>query len=547
MTFETLSTPVARLSRPTIGSVTLSLLVALYLLFATNGTFWSKATSYLGFASPALILLGVGLAALFSALCIAVSVKYLTKPLFIFLITSSAAASWFMDHYGSIIDVDMIRNAAETTGAEAGDLITAGFFVHMMVFAGLPSLIVALVRIHHRPFGSKVLWNLALVFSCLAIFAAAAIANVRTFAATTRQHRDLVATLNPVTPIASAVRYLKASGVEENATVQPLGTDARVMPLAGQSKPRVTIVVAGETARAESFSLGGYFRPTNPELSRRDIRYFGETSSCGTATAVSLPCMFSVYTRSNYTHEKGQTTENLMDVLSHAGIKTEWWDNNTGSKGIADRIAYISLAERNDPQFCKGHECTDDVLLAGLDAWLDGIKGDSVLVLHQLGSHGPAYYQRYPEAFRRFQPDCRTAELGNCTREEIANAYDNSVLYTDHVLATVIDKLKSRDRRLAGSMVYMSDHGESLGEHGLYLHGAPYFIAPSQQTHVPFVLWLGKDAKASIAQSCLIAKTGEPQSHDNLFHTVLGLMHVATSVYDPKLDTLAACRGNPST
>lgn len=542
MALETLPATAPRLARPAIGSATLSVVVALYLLFVTNGTFWAKAVTYLGLPSFGLILLCIGLTALFTALCVTVSVKYLTKPLFIFLITSAATASWFMDKYGTIIDLDMIRNAAETTGSEAGHLMTAGFLAHMTVFALVPSLLIALVRIRHRPIAQKVLWNLAVILPCLAVFAAAALANVRTFAATTRQHRDLVATLNPVMPIASTVRYLKASGAEKNIVVQPLGTDAHVIAPTVSGKPRVTIIVAGETARADDFSLGGYSRLTNPELSRQDISYFKETTSCGTATAVSLPCMFSVYTRGEYTHEKGLETENLVDVLTHAGIKAEWWDNNTGSKAIANRIAYTSFSDRNDPRFCIDHECRDDVLLDGLDAWLDGIRGDSVLVLHQIGSHGPSYFQRYPDAFRRFTPDCRTSELGNCSRDEIVNAYDNTVLYTDHVLSTIIDKLKRREDRMAASMIYMSDHGESLGEHGLYLHGAPYFIAPSQQTHIPFVLWLGREAKAGVEPSCVAAKTIEPQSHDNLFHTVLGMMNVAAGVYDPALDVLSSCR-----
>jgi len=542
MAFETLPATAPRLARPAIGSATLSVVVALYLLFVTNGTFWGKAVTYLGLPSFGLILLCIGLTALFTALCVTVSVKYLTKPLFIFLVTSAATASWFMDKYGTIIDLDMIRNAAETTGSEAGHLVTAGFLTHMTVFALVPSVVIALVRIRHRPIAQKVFWNLAVILPCLAVFTAAALANVRTFAATIRQHRDLVETLNPVTPIASVARYLKASGAEKNIVAQPLGTDAHVIAPTVSGKPRVTIIVAGETARADDFSLGGYSRLTNPELSRQDISYFKETSSCGTATAVSLPCMFSVYTRGEYTHEKGLETENLVDVLTHAGIKAEWWDNNTGSKAIANRIAYTSFSDRNDPRFCINHECRDDVLLAGLDAWLDAVKSDSVLVLHQIGSHGPSYFQRYPDAFRRFTPDCRTSELGNCSRGEIVNAYDNTVLYTDHVLSTIIDKLKNRENRMAGSMIYMSDHGESLGEHGLYLHGAPYFIAPSQQTHIPFVLWLGREAKAGIEQSCVAGKTGEPQSHDNLFHTVLGMMNVATRVYDPALDVLSSCR-----
>lgn len=542
MSLESLSIAAPRVLRPAIGSVTLSLVVAFYLTFVTNRTFWSKAVDYLGAPSFAVVLLAIGLFALFSAVCVTVSVKYLTKPFFILLIMIAAASSRFMDTFGTIIDVDMIRNAAETTGSEAGHLLTAGFVTHMFIFGIVPSLLIVFVRIKHRPFFQKFRHNLVLVLCLLAVFTSVSVANVRTFAAAIRQHRDLAATVNPVAPIVSAVRYTVATGADKNVTVQPLGTDARVIAPTLSGKPRVTIIIAGETARAENFSLGGYARQTNPLLARQDIQYFTDTSSCGTATAVSLPCMFSIYTRSNYTHRKGLETENLLDVLTRAGVKAEWWENNTGSKGVANRIAYTSYSDINDPRFCKNNECLDDVMLDGLGAWLDGIKGDSVLVIHQLGSHGPAYYLRYPEKFRRFTPDCRTAELGNCSREEIVNAYDNSILYTDYIVSTVIDMLKAREGKMASSMVYMSDHGESLGENGLYLHGAPYFIAPSQQTHIPFVLWTGAETKAGIDQACLQATAGEPRSHDNLFHTVLGLMNVATQVYEPSLDAVAACR-----
>jgi lipid A ethanolaminephosphotransferase len=323
---------------------------------------------------------------------------------------------------------------------------------------------------------------------------------------------------------------------------QPLGTDAHVAGPMASGKPRVLVIITGETARAENFSLGGYQRDTNPELAKRDITYFSDTSSCGTATAVSVPCMFSNLTRRGYSHRAGLANENLLDVLGHAGVQTEWWDSNTGSKGVADRTTYHSFSIANDPRYCKDNECLDDGMVDKLDDWLSKVKGDSVLVLHQLGSHGPTYYLRYPQAFARFTPECRTGELGTCSHEEIVNAYDNTILYTDHIIASVIDKLKAHQSNIAPAMIYMSDHGESLGEHGLYLHGAPYIVAPSQQTHVPFVLWQGTDMKASIDTGCLTSRADEAASHDNLFHTTLGLMAVKTSVYKPDLDVLGACR-----
>lgn len=534
----------SRYLRPVVGSVMLSLLSGLYLLLVANKTFWMKTLSYLG--DPwSVALLAIGLGGLYCALLVTFSVKFFIKPLLIFLVVSAAAASWYMDVYGVIIDREMVRNAMETTSSEASHLITFGFLRHMTLFAVLPVFLICWIKVEHRSFGQKAKVNLAIIALCLAVSSVAGFAGARTFAATTRAHRDMMVTLNPFSPIFQVVRYIAGNANKGPIVVKARGIDAHVTGIkATFSRPNVTIIVAGETARAENFALNGYGRQTNPELSRQDIAYFLDTASCGTATAVSLPCMFSVFGRNGYSHEKGLSTENLVDVLSHAGIRTEWWDNNTGSKAVANRISYRSFSNENNPRFCKDKECLDEGMLADLDGWLDTVKGDSVLVLHQIGSHGPAYYQRYPENFRRFTPDCRTAELGNCSREEIINAYDNTILYTDHFLSEIIEKLKKREKSISGSMVYMSDHGESLGEKGIYLHGAPYIIAPSQQTHIPFIVWLGQGSKRTVDSACLIGKTTQPQSHDNLFSTVLGMMNVETVEYNHRLDILASCRNN---
>ena len=533
----------ASLWRPELGSVTVSILTALYLLALTNWSFWSKGWLYLEGRPTTFASIAIGIACLYIALCVAVSLKYVTKPLFMALILASAAGAWFMDRFGVIIDIEMIRNAAETNSAEASHLITPGFVLHMAVYGLLPCLLLAWVKIRHRPFFGKVRGNLAVIVPALVLALVAGLSHARVYASAVRAHHDWFETLNPFVPLVTAVQFAAGQSVDVNVVATPLGGDAKVAdaPI-GQRKPRLMIVVAGETARGDNFSLGGYGRDTNPELAKKDILYFPDTTSCGTATAVSLPCMFSVYTRSEYTHRKGLSTENLLDVLSHAGVDVEWWDNNTGDKEIAKRVKARSLIKDGNPAYCANGECRDQVLLDALDAKIGSIDKDTVLVLHQIGSHGPAYYERYPEEFRRFTPECRSAEFSDCTKEEIVNAYDNTIAYTDHILASVIDRLEKQQDRLDVSMLYMSDHGESLGELGLYLHGAPYMIAPSQQTHVPFVLWLGKDAKAAYSASCLADETKAPQSHDNLFHSVLGMMRVETSVRDPALDLLSPCR-----
>ncbi len=376
--------------RPRIGSISLSVVVALYLLFVTNHTYWSKAWEYMGDQSLAVVVLGFGMAGLFSAACIAVSVKYLTKPIFIFLILASAAAAWFMDQFGIIVDTEMIRNAAETNTAEAGHLITPGFALHMLIFGIVPALIVAIVRIEHRTFGRKVLHNLMAIAVCLLLAGVAAYQYSYMYASLIRIHRDWFETLNPVTPIASAVKFVIGKGSEANVVVKPIGTDAKVVGAAIPArKPRLIVIVAGETARAENWSMSGYGRETTPELKKQDITYFPNATSCGTSTAVSIPCLFSVYTRSDYSHRKGIETENLVDVLGHAGIKVDWWDNNTGSYKVAARIQEVSFPAMNDPTFCKDGECQDGMFLTMMDKWIGNITEDTVLVVHQIGSHAP--------------------------------------------------------------------------------------------------------------------------------------------------------------
>ncbi|KQV73397.1 phosphoethanolamine--lipid A transferase [Rhizobium sp. Root1220] len=537
------------LSRPSIGSVTLCAIVALYLAVCANRTFWVKVHNYLAPEPGAVWMLYVAIPVLFIAAATAFSAKYVIKPFLIFLVVASALAAWFTDTFGVIVDPDMIRNAIETTPAEAHHLITRGFLLHVLLYGVVPVLLILWVKVVHRPVLQKLLWNTVTITVCLAVFSVAAIGYSKEYTTAIRQHRDLVKTLNPVTPIVSTARYFLQASKEARLVVQPLGTDAEVAaPAGGIKKPRVTIIVAGETARAMNFSLGGYGRDTNPELRKRDVIYFPQTTSCGTATATSIPCMFSQFTRATFTHSKGLENEGLMDVLAHAGIDVAWFDNNTGSKGVANRIKYVDLANLTDPRFCKGGECQDGVFLDKLDEWLDGVTKDSVLVLHQMGSHGPAYYLRYPEEFRKFLPECETAELGSCKDEQIVNAYDNSILYTDHFLSTVIDKLKARSDKMATGMIYMSDHGESLGENGLYLHGTPYLLAPDEQTHVPFLVWLDPDFTKSMAvdKACVAQASGRATSHDNLFHSVLGMMNVTTSVHDPKLDVFAGCKTGPT-
>ncbi len=529
--------------RPCLGSVTLSILTAVYILAVANQTFWTRAYTHLSAYPFPFAAFVIGISAVTIAAMTAFSVKYLIKPALIFFVLVSVTSAWFTDEYGIIVDREMVRNAVVASGPAAAHIITPAFVWHIFVTGILPSLFILWVRVEHRPFAEKFAWNMAIILPCVAVFAAAGLGFSQTYAAVGRLHRDVMLTLNPFIPIGSAARYLFSSEDDRSVMRYALGMDAH-QRASNSGKPRVTILVIGESARAQNFSLGGYSRETNPEMKERGIAYYASAASCGTTTGVSLPCMFSAYPRQQFTHRKGLETDNLADVLGHANVKVEWWDNNTGSYGVANRIAYRFLPDAADSRFCSDGECLDTALLDKLDSWLSRVKGDTVLVLHQNGSHGPAYYQRYPDNFRRFIPDCRTAEFGACTQEEIVNAYDNTILFTDHVLAKVIDTLQRHGDSVSAAMLYVSDHGESLGENGFYLHGAPYLFAPSQQTQVPIIAWFAPDfsAASKIDSGCLARKSAEPASHDNIFHSVLGLMDIATDLYDARLDLFSACR-----
>lgn len=525
--------------------MTLSAFVSAYLLLITNRSFWAHAVAYFDDSTAALVSFGAALSLLTFAALTTASLKYVTKPVLIFLIVVSASASYFVDSFGVIIDKDMIGNAAVTTQAEASHLLTGSLATHLLLYALLPSLLVTWVKVRHRRFLSKAAINLAVVIPCLIVSGALVYSNFANVAYVIREHKDLMKRFNPTGPVSAAVRYAASTYKQRNIVVQPLGTDARQGPrIASAGKPVVVVVVAGETARAMNFSFNGYARETNPGLKALDgVVNYTNTTSCGTATAVSLPCMFSVYPRDQYSDWKARSTENLMNVLMRAGVSASWWDNNTGSKGIADLISFASMTDQKGSPLCKNGECLDEIFLGELDKKLAATTSNSVFVLHQLGSHGPSYYLRYPEKFRRFTPDCRTPELMKCSVAEITNAYDNTILYTDYVLASVARLLEKHEDRVSGAMIYMSDHGESLGENGIYLHGAPYAIAPREQTQVPFIAWFSKPYQAAMGvdTACLLKDTAQPKSHDNLFHTVLGMMDVETKVYKRDLDAFASC------
>jgi lipid A ethanolaminephosphotransferase len=349
---------------------------------------------------------------------------------------------------------------------------------------------------------------------------------------------------NPLTPIYAVYKYGKRGIHSAPTQVMVIGTDAHIPPT--DVDRELIIMVLGETARSDRFSLNGYERKTNPRLEQESVISFANVQACGTSTAVSVPCMFDRENREDFSNEEASATQNALDVLAHAGVHILWRDNNSDSKGVANRIPFEDFRSPDNNPVCDT-ECRDEGMLAGLQEYIESQpEGDILIVLHQMGSHGPAYYKRYPDEFRVFVPTCDSSQLDSCSQEEISNSYDNTILYTDHFLAEVIELLRANDDYFETAMLYASDHGESLGENGVYLHGLPYWMAPDAQTAVPMIMWLGKNYDA-VSQDAMHKISGEAFTHDHVFHTLLGLFEIITEERDDAKDLLQLARQQAAT
>lgn len=475
-----------------------------------------------------------------------VNLPWLRKPVLVILLIGCAASNYFMYTYGAVIDKNMMTNVFETDSQEAVALLTPRLLIWLALAGIIPAVVLAAIKINPSRWWYTLLTRLVGILAGLLIIILVASVFYKDYASLFRNNKGVVKMVTPANYISAISRYSKARWFAGDQSLIKIGEDAKKGSLISQQKKKTVVVfVVGEASRAENYSLNDYARDTNPELKKRDVIYFPNASSCGTETAVSIPCMFSNMTRKTYDADIARHREGLLDVLAHAGINLLWRENDGGCKGACNRIPHTEMVQWNLDSLCTNKSCLDEVVLHRFGNVLDGLQQDSVIVLHLMGSHGPAYYRRYPEKFRKFTPTCDSNQIQDCDRQSLINTYDNTILYTDDIVSRTIDELKSHSDKLNTALVYLSDHGESLGENGIYLHGTPYMLAPSQQTHIPFLFWLSKDYQQNFAVNadCLANKAAAEQvSQDNIFSTLLGMMDIKTSEYQSSMDILASCR-----
>lgn len=535
--------------RVTLGVLQTNLLLVLFFALVLNWPiflhFYTVLSALTHVKAGFAISIPLVLIAALNAVFIPFTFRFVLKPFFTVLILTGSIVSYAMLKYGVIFDAGMIQNIVETNSGEAGAYLNGSVALWFLLTGLLPVLVLWSLRIRYpaRWYQGLALRAGVLAISLLFIGGVAAL-YYQDYASVGRNNKSLAKEIVPANYVHGLYKYGRDVLFATPIPYQQLGTDARVV--ARGSKPTLMFLVVGETARSQNYSLNGYGKATNSFTAKEQgVVSFKDVRSCGTATAVSVPCMFSNLTRRGYDDQLASSRDGLLDVLQHAGVSVLWKENDGGCKGVCRNVPTIEILPKSYPALCQDESCYDEVLLEGLDQQIAGMKGNKLVAFHLMGSHGPTYFRRYPASERAFMPDCPRSDIENCSNEELVNTYDNTIRYTDKVVGLLIDKLKSLESQYDVGLVYLSDHGESLGAMGLYLHGTPYKFAPDDQTRVPLLTWFSPQLQADrqLDMGCLAAEASSQRfSHDNLFHSMLGIMDVQTSVYDNKLDLFKPCR-----
>jgi lipid A ethanolaminephosphotransferase len=455
-------------------------------------------------------------------LCALVSIRLL-KSVCALLTVGNAVALYFVVQYKVVIDATMVGNIVNTNVKEASELAHPKLLLYVVLLGLVPAAMLLRQRVAAS---TRVRRAMAVVLS-LVLGSTWLYANAQSWLWIDKNAKAFGGLILPWSYVINTVRYYQ-SEAERHRVAEPLP------PITG-NRPggMVVVLVIGEAARAQNFSLYGYGRETNPQLRQDGVVAYPGAHSCATYTTASLRCMLSHRGADGLSGND----EPLPSYLYRHGIEVIWRTNNFGEPPLkVSRYDSADAIRKTCKQDCARLDY-DEVLLHGLDTLLRNGKDDAktLVILHQGGSHGPQYAKKYPAEFERFKPTCQSVELQKCSSDELVNAYDNTIVYTDDVLHRVIQMLKSVKNR-PSAMLYMSDHGESLGEGGLYLHGVPMALAPEVQFSVPLLVWTSDEFMRRGGGVKAPARVGHPLSHDVIFHSVMGAMGLRSAVYVPEND-----------
>lgn len=453
-------------------------------------------------------------------------IQIIVKPLCILLLLINSVAYYFITTYNVILDKTMIGNIFNTKISEASELFNPKILLYILFLGILPSLFIARIKIRRLPLAK----HIAVIVVALLLTITIGYMNGKTWLWFDKNAKHIGGLSLPLSYVGNTIRYFKKAA--ENDRVDTQIPNATFI----NNKPTIVVLVIGESARAASFSLYGYPRNTNPYLSKDHVVAMSNATSCTTYTTESIKCMLS----HQGSHSSHTLYEALPSYLQRQHVNVMWRSNNWGEPKlhVAKYESTDEIRQRcNNSSDCKLPSSNyDEVMLYQLD---DDIKKhlqeNTLVILHQSGSHGPSYYTKYPAQFETYKPVCKSVELQKCTHEELINAYDNTIGYTDFFLHNVISLLKSLDNT-SSVMIYLSDHGESLGESNFYLHGTPYFLAPKFQKEIPFIVWMSDKFKTEHQLTNDTLGKRLHNSQENVFNSVMGAFGARSDFYNKELD-----------
>lgn len=431
--------------------------------------------------------------------------RYVGKFLLALFFIINSISVYFINTYGVILDESMIGNVLNTKYEESSSFISIKLFIYLIFFGIIPSIYIVkaqIVTVSWKKFLKTI--SLTLVFLLTIIFA-----NASNWLWIDKNSKTLGGLAMPWSyTVNISLFYIHDFKKNQKEIILPNATIK-------DNQKSVVVLVIGESARSQNFSLYGYNKNTNPLLSKIPNVFHFNATSCATYTTAGVKGIVSH-------SDSGDLYEILPNYLFRNNVEVVWRTNNWGEPPI-------HIKNFQDREFlsknCQGEGCNyDEVLLSGLKEQIQSSTKNKVLiVLHTSTSHGPSYSKKYPPQFEKFKPVCNSVELGKCSQKELINAYDNTIVYTDYILSKIITDLKEL-KDYKSSMIFVSDHGESLGEKNLYMHGLPLSIAPKEQYEIPFIVWTSEGSKK--------VKSIKLVSQYHVFHSVLNFLNIESPIYD---------------
>lgn len=433
---------------------------------------------------------------------------FMGKLLLVLCANLNAISIYFITTYSVIIDKSMIGNVLNTNFEESSSFFSFGLVMYIVLLGIIPSILIMKTKVVRVKF-KRFLIHVVSIFIFIAAFI---YVNSTNWLWIDKNSKSLGAMVMPWSYIVNTSRFFYHKNQENQQEI--LLPNATIK----DDKKSIVVLVIGESARRKNFSLYGYDKDTNPLLSKiKNIHTF-KAESCATYTTAGVKCILE-YKESNKLYEI------LPNYLFRNDVEVFWRTTNWGEPPVHIKN-YQKSGELK--KLCQGEGCDyDEVLLSGLKEQVLASKKNKILIiLHTSTSHGPTYNKKYPPKFNKFTPVCNSVELGNCSEEELMNAYDNTIVYTDYILANLIGELKQLNQ-YSSTMLYVSDHGESLGENNLYMHGLPVSVAPKEQLEIPFIVWLSDNSKE--------LKNTDTASQLNVFHSVLDFLAIESPIYDQNM------------